>query len=580
MKRLAYVFLLFAMLVLTGCANIPEESTPHAVPDAQQQVTDAAEQPPTRNLNAFDLVREFVRRSGNPEAARMYLTERARANWAGDGKPYIIHDTFGTLPVQNDDTSGGGQGGAGDTTVTVVLRVTQIGRLGPDSAFVPAIGQREFRVGVRREEGQWRIDEPPPGVWVPVADFTVSYRQVPVYFFDPDLRITVPDLRYVSAQPATGLPARVFALLMDGPSNTMQRALVSPLKDVGADSNVVPDADGTLQVNLSPVGDKSEDQREQIATQIVLSLQTVTSARLRITGDGQDLIPGHGDWRLSDLKQYDAPTKPNPDQLGLVSAGGRLRTLTDGKAIEGPAGNGEYDVDSAAQSIDGGQLAVVTRVDGRLRLRVGRYGGDALQEVDLDAMTMTRPTWRVSTAENQAASEVWTVEDGNVVRVVRTGDETWKSVEVNASSLDVFGAITQLRLSRDGTRAAMITATGKLVVAAVVRDKDSVSLALPRSLQPTMIVAAVGVDWYNQHTLVVATEQTTLPVINVSVDGFAIETYDSNNLQFPVRAVTAAPDRDIVVTDSSAVSMVSGLGQVWRQVPNGQGSSAIPFYPG
>lgn len=582
MKRLAYVFLLLAMLVLTGCANIPEESTPKAVPDAQQQVTDAAEQPPTRNLNAFDLVREFVRRSGNPEAARMYLTERAQANWAGDGKPNIIHDTFGTLPVQNnedDKLSGDGQGGAGDAPVTVVLRVTQIGRLGPDSAFVPAIGQREFRVGVRREDGQWRIDEPPPGVWVPVADFAIGYRQVAVYFFDPDLRITVPDLRFVSAQPATGLPARVIGLLMDGPSNTMQRALTSSLEDVGADSNVVPDADGTLQVNLSPVGDKSEDEREQIATQIVLSLQTVTSARLRITGDGQDLIPGHGDWRLSDLKQYDAPTKPNPDQPGLLSAGGRLRILKDGKAIDGPAGNGEYDVVSAAQSIDGDQLAVVTRVDGRLRLRVGRYG-DTLQEVELDAATMTRPTWRVSTAENQPASEVWTVEDGNVVRVVRTGDETWKSVEVNASALDAFGPITQLRLSRDGTRAAMITATGKLVVASVVRDKDSVSLTLPRSLQPTMIVAAVGVDWYNQHTLVVATEQTTLPVINVSVDGFSIETYDSNNLQFPVRAVTAAPDRDIVVTDSSAVSSVSGLGQVWRQLQNGQGSSAIPFYPG
>ena len=84
---------------------------------------------------------------------------------------------------------------------------------------------------------------------------------------------------------------------------------------------------------------------------------------------------------------------------------------------------------------------------------------------------------------------MWTVEDGNVVRIVRTGDETWTSVEVNASALDSFGAITELRLSRDGTRAAMVTASGKLVVAAVVRDKDSVSLALPRTLQPTMIVA-------------------------------------------------------------------------------------------
>ena len=359
----------------------------------------------------------------------------------------------------------------------------------------------------------------------------------------------------------------------------MRRSLASPLDGVGSRTNVVPDADGSLVVDLVPLGDKSQEQREKIAAQIVLSLQYVTNSRIRIKGDGQDLIQGHGDWRPSDIKQYDAATKPSPDQPGLVSSGGRLRALEDGKAIPGPAGDGQYDVVSAAQSIDGNQLAVVTQVDGRMRLRVGRYG-EALQEVSLDAATMTRPTWRVSTSEGQDASEVWTVEDGNVVRVVRGGDGTWQSVEVNASALDAYGVITQLRLSRDGTRAAMVTSDGKLVVAAVVRDKDSVSLALPRALQPTTITDAVGVDWYNQHTLVVATRQPQLPVINLSVDGLSSETYDPNNLQFPVRAVTAAPDRPVVVTDSAAISVVPGLGQVWRPVQNGQGPSAIPFYPG
>jgi hypothetical protein len=358
----------------------------------------------------------------------------------------------------------------------------------------------------------------------------------------------------------------------------MRQSLKSPLQGVGSRVNVVPDPDGTLVVDLVPLGDKSEEQRELIAAQIVLSLQTVTSARLRIKGDGQDLIQGHGDWRLSDLKQYDAATKLSPDDPGLVSSGGRLHTLTDGKAVPGPAGNGEYDVVSAAQSIDGGQLAVVTRVNGRLKLRVGRYG-EALQDVDLDAASMSRPTWRVSAA-GQDASEVWTVEDGNVVRVVRSGDETWTSVDVNASQLESFGPILHLRLSRDGTRAAMVTAAGKVVVAAVVRDKDSVSLATPRTIQPTTITNAVGVDWLNQHMLVVVTGQPLLPVVRLSVDGLQIDQYDTNNLQLPMRAVTAAPERDVVVTDSSAVLVSPGLGPVWRQLQNGQGSTAIPFYPG
>lgn len=580
MRRSVGWVLGFVLLLVAGCANIPEESTPHAVRDNQQPVTDVAEEPPTPNLNAFDLVREFVRRSGNPEAARMYLTERAKKNWGSDTKPTIIHDTFGTLPEPNNEKgSGSGEGGAADATVTVVLRATLLGRLGTDSAFIPAIGQNEYRVGVRRENGQWRIDQPPQGVFVPISDFATAYRQVTVYFFDPDLRITVPDLRYVSAQPATGLPARVISTLLNGPSDSMRGSLKNPLEGITARTNVVPSADGTLTVELTPLGDKSEDEREQIAAQIVLSLQSVTSARLRIKADNSDLIPGHGDWRLSDLKQYDAPTKPNPDQPGLVAGDGRLRNLLDGKPIQGPAGNGEYNVISGAQSIDGSQLAVVTNVGGKPRLRVGRYG-DAMQEIGVDAATMTRPTWRVSTAQGQDASEVWTVEDGNVVRIVRTGNESWTSVEVNASALEPFGTITQLRLSRDGTRAAMITSSGKLVLAAVNRDKDSVILASPRTLQPTMIVAANGVDWSNQHTVVVTTEQTSLPVISVPVDGYSIDTYDYNNLQLPVKAVTAAPDRDLVVTDSAAVSTVPGPGQVWRRLQNGQGTAAIPFYPG
>jgi hypothetical protein len=358
----------------------------------------------------------------------------------------------------------------------------------------------------------------------------------------------------------------------------MRRSLVSPLEGVGSRVNVVPDPDGTLVVDLVPLGDKSEEQRELIAAQIVLSLQTVTSSRLRIKGDGQDLIQGHGDWRLSDLKQYDAATKVNPDDPGLVSSGGRLRTLQDGKAAPGPAGNGEYDVVSAAQSIDGGQLAVVTKDGDRLHLRIGHYG-EALQQIDLDATTMSRPTWRVATP-GQDASEVWTVDDGNVVRIVRSGDETWASVDVNASALENYGTIIHLRLSRDGTRAAMITATGKVVVAAVVRDNDSVSLAAPRTLQPSMIVNAVGVDWLNQHDLVVVTGQTQLPVIRLSVDGLQIDQYNSSNLQFPMTAVTAAPERDVVVTDHAGVLVAPGLTPVWRQLQNGQGSTAIPFYPG
>jgi hypothetical protein len=576
-RRAAYALLLLSVLVFTGCANIPEVSTPHAVRDDKEEPTGTVDGP-TKNLDAFDLVREFIHRSGNPEAAEMYLTDKGKQGWNGEATPTIILDTFDTVPVRTP-TVAEDPGALSSDVETVVLEVTPVGRIGADHAFIPSIEDKEFEVTVRRQkDGQWRIDTPPNTMYVPVSDFEASYRAVTVYYFDKDLRVTVPDLRYVAAEPVSGLPARVINVLLSGPSDNMRNSVRSPLEGIGTRTNVVPDPDGTLVVDLKELGDKSTEQREQIATQIVLSLQNVTSSRLRLRADGQDLIPGRRDWRLGDLKVYDAPTKPDSDQAGLVVANGRLHSLRDGRPIGGPAGDGTYSVVDAAQSIDGGQLAAVVSTGAGPRLRVGPTNGP-LQLVNLEAKTMSRPTWLLSTSNEVATKEVWTVVDGNIVRAIRTGDGTWKALQVNASEMTDFGPVTELRLSRDGTRAAMI-ANGRLVMASVVRDNNSASLRFPRRLQPLNVVQAVGVDWQSQETLVVATKQGALPVASLSVDGLQLDPFDRNNLQLPIKAIAAAPDRDVIVTDSAAVLSVPGVGQLWRQHPHGQGPDAIPFYPG
>ena len=576
-RRAVHVLFLLSVLVFTGCANIPEVSTPHAVRDDKAEPTGTVDGP-TKNLDAFDLVREFIHRSGNPEAAAMYLTDRGKQGWNGEAAPTIILDTFDTVPVRTP-TVGEDRGAEASDVETVVLEVTPVGRVGADHAFIPSIEDKEFKVTVKRQkDGQWRIDTPPDTMYVPVSDFEASYRAVTVYYFDKDLRVTVPDLRYVAAEPVTGLPARVVNVLLSGPSDNMRNSVRSPLEGIGTRTNVVPDPDGTLVVDLKELGDKSAEQREQIATQIVLSLQNVTSSRLRLRADGQDLIPGRRDWRLGDLKVYDAPTKPDSDQAGLVVADGRLHSLRNGRPINGPAGDGTYTVLNAAQSIDGAQLAAVVDTPSGPRLRIGPTGGP-LQLVNLDAKTMSRPTWLLSTSTEVATKEVWTVADGNIVRAIRTGDGTWKALQVNASAMTDFGPVTELRLSRDGTRAAMI-ARGRLVMASVVRDNYSASLSFPRRLQTLNVIQAVGVDWQSQETLVVATKQGALPVASLSVDGLKLDPFDRNNLQLPIKAIAAAPDRDVIVTDSAAVLSVPGVGQLWRQHPHGQSPDAIPFYPG
>jgi len=577
--RRGVVLALCAVAVTSGCANIPDYSNPHAVVDSNAAPREVV-QGPTPGLNPADLVREYVNRSGNPDAARSYLTGGAQSRWRGGDQPIIIHEVFGARPLPAKVRRQEGDRVGGENTQVVLLEMTKIGRLGADQAFVPAVGVVNEEVTVRRENGEWRIADPPDAVYVPTDKFEASYRAVTVYYFDRDLRITVPDLRYVQDQPQAGLPARVISTLLSGPSDTLGGSVVSPLQGVETRTNVVSN-DGAIVVDLNPPGDLTKEQRSLIAAQIVMSLRDVNSfgAPVRLMIDGQDLVPGHRDWLPTEIEDYAALATPTSDLSGMVAVDGRLRSLDDnGDAIPGPAGDGTYHVQSAAQSIDGEMLAVVEQTSTGARLRVGRLG-EPMQVVEQNVTTLTRPTWMVSASTQAPADEVWTVADGKVVRVVRLGDGTWKSLDVNASAMTSYGQITELRLSRDGARVAAVAA-GRLVVASVVRKDEAVNLEQPRQLVPQMIVEAVDVDWLDQRTLVVAADQAQLSVMNVSVDGRQLAEYDTANLSPPVSAVTAAPGKNIVVTDSLAVSTAPDREQLWRQHPRAFGPNAIPFYPG
>lgn len=577
-RRMRLAWLAMVLLAVAGCANIPEESTPQAVQQANVQAPGVVE-PPDPNATPLDLVRAFIRVAGNPEAARLYLTDRARQAWRGESEPTIIADTFGTLPVSAQERKAAGSEQNNETVV--VLTGHKVGRLDPDRAFVPAIGEFEERVTVRRQPEGWRIDVPPETVLITHTDFNASYRPVKVYFFTPDLRVAVPDLRYVASHPQGGLPDRVIAMLLAGPSDTLEGAVKTMLSSgTRTRTNVVPEADGALLVNLTQLDNKTTSEKQLIAKQIVLSLQEVLSSRVRLKVDGRDLVPGRSDWRLSDIDAGDSLTYPHSDLKGLVVAAGQLKSLADGQPVKGPAGTGEYQVESAAQSIDGSQLAAVSRVPTGVRLRVGRLG-EALAEVNLEATTLTRPTWLLAPSSDAASNEVWTVKDGGtVVRVVRAGDGTWGPGAVNATELARFGRITDLRLSRDGVRVAAV-AGGSVVVASVVRTKESVTIRSPRELQDAGLGdAAVGLDWLNAYTLVAVTGQGSQPVVRIPVDGKQLDGYNSANLTAPITAIAAAPDRPVVVTDNTGMWAASEITQVWTQHSHGQGPGALPFYPG
>ncbi|MEU4444129.1 LpqB family beta-propeller domain-containing protein [Actinosynnema sp. NPDC050801] len=569
---------LLGVLVAAGCAAIPTETSPIAVNPSAGNASAAAAPEPVPDIDPLTLVREFVNASANPEsdyaAAKAYLTEDAKKAWNTKGTPTIIDTTFNTVPTPGVT--------ADDRHRTVLLQGRNVGRLQlEDNSFIQLIGPLDTPIGIERDNGgQWRISAPPDGIYVPLGGFQQNYRRVTLFFHSPDFSVLVPDPRWVVIAPSTSIPSRVTSLLLKGPSVGMRGALATAIPNGATQRRNTSEAnDGALEVDLTKVGDITVQVGKQIVAQVVKSLAGVTSSRIRVLVEGQSINADQQEWRPADVQTGEALTTPDADLHGMLVGDGRVKQV-NGDPVPGPAGAGDYQLVSAAQSLDGSQLAAVGRVGSSVRLRVGPLS-EQLAEVDLRATTMTRPTWLLSGRQGEPGTEVWTVADGaTVVRVIRT-DSGWTANAVNASELTELGKITELRLSRDGTRVAAVV-DGKLVVAAVVRGQDSaVSLRSPRHLQPSQVgTSALALDWLAQDVLVVSTSLAAWPIAKVNIDGVRVERYNTSNLTVPVASVTAAPGRNVLAVDQRGLWSANDVGDVWRASTTKVEPGTQAFYPG
>lgn len=565
---------LLALAGVGGCASVPENS-PVQVLRQVGDADDAALPPgPVEGSNPLDLVRDFVFASGSSAdrhgAARRFLAPEA-AGWDDAANLTVLGGQFDTVPAP------GGLDPASGTT-TIRIRGTSVGRITTAGSFEPTQATFSQDVTVVRVDGQWRISALPGGTVIPLSIFRDNYRSVRTWFVDPVRRLVAADLRYLPSVPARAQSARAMELLLAGPSGALQGAVVSELGP-GAQlrSNVAVSSDGALIVDLTRIGDLGPQAREVLAAQVVLSLAEVNVARVRLLVDGEPLLPGRADLTREDVMTLSAEVQPGPDVPGLVVSGGRLRQLSGpepGVPVAGPAGDGTYDVESAASTPDGQRLAVVARQGAERALLVGGTTG-ALAPVPLDAGSMTRPTWAPT------GLEAWTVLDGRVVaRVLVDPAGPIRTGQVNADELTEIGLITDLRLSRDGMRVVAVVGAS-LFTAAVARTSDGeVAIRNIRRLRPGDLGEVVAADWRAAESVVAISRGSDTLVGQVSVDGLAIQSVVGNNLTPPLTAVAATSNRALLVADQTGVWSFGGGDQAaWRQVVGGA-VQAVPLYPG
>ncbi len=568
---------LAALLVvagLAGCASVPQSSSVQVLRKVTDGEAPALPPGPVDGSNPLDLVRGFVYASGSSidrhAAARRFLSPQAQ-NWDDSSGLTVLGEQFDTVypPVVIQSPV--------DTRI-VRIRGTRIGTLGAAGAFQPDEAPVEVDVTVVRRDGQWRIDRLPGGVLVRLSDFSANYRTVRTYFADPVRGSAVADLRYLPTSPARAQASRAVELLLAGPSAALENAVVSVLTPTARlRSNVAEAPDGAVVVDLTGVGDLDQPSRRLLAAQVVLSLAEVNVVTVRLLVDGTPLLTGKPDLTRDDVAGLGAEVAPGAEVPGFVVAGGRLRQLTGpepGAPVPGPAGSGAVEVASAAVTLDGQRLAVVSRQAGRVRLLVGPREGE-LRPAGLDAATMTRPTW------TSTGSEVWTVLGGSTVARMLVDDTgTTRAGQVDVAELAALGPIDDLRLSRDGLRVAAVVGD-RLVTAAVDRRGDGgVAVRNARMLRSADLGQVVAVAWRTADSVLVISGRSDRPVSLVSVDGLSWQLVPSSNLTPPLRAGAAAPSRPLLAADQGGVwSFSGGELDTWRQVLGGV-PDAVPVYPG
>lgn len=553
-----------------GCAAIPESSPVEVVGPRLSETGEPPVAPPPAGIDPLTVVRGFIeasaRQANRHAAARAYLTDQAKLSWDDTGPVVVLDDTFNTVYSTSPGDS------QDDSYREVLLRGQQLGQLDPDGAFTANRSPVTPIMDLVRENGEWRIARPPAAMHMLFTAFGTAYRSIGVRFVDPSRATLVSDRRWVLAQPSSGWPSRAVDLLLAGPSAAVRDAVVNELEGARTRTNVVLDDNDVLTVDLTAVRELDDNQRRLAAAQIVGSLSEFVSAKIRILVDGAPLMPDKPDWAASDSLPFIPENSVKPDLPALAVYRGRLvRAAGGGAPVPGPAGDGTMPVESAAQSLDGSLLAVVTG-GGEPRLWVGPP--TAPQPVALQAARMTRPTWR-----RGRAPEAWTViNDGIGAGVQQTESGTLTTFGVDLGDLAVKGKIAELRLSRDGVRVAAVV-RGALFVAIVVGTGNETKVRNPRLLVGPGAAQVADVDWKGADKLVVATVGKDNPqVYEVSVDGLSWTPYQVTNLTGPLVGIAAAIGRPVLVADQSGLWFARDTNDLWYS--EGLSSGADPLYPG
>ncbi|KMO84358.1 hypothetical protein BST22_21875 [Mycolicibacterium chubuense] len=574
------------ILVLAGCAGVPSSSSPQAIGTVERPAPPSLPKP-TAGMDPDVLLREFLKATADPAnrhlAARQFLTESASSGWDDAGSALLI-DNVVFVETRTPDR------------VSVSMRADILGSLSDMGVFETGEGALPDPgpIELVKTPGGWRIDRLPNGVFLDWQQFQSTYKRSTLYFADPTGKTVVPDPRYVAVSEPDQLATELVSKLIVGPrpemEKTVRNLLGAPLRLRGpvtrADGGKtgVGRGYGGARIDLENLSTTDPHSRQLLAAQLIWTLSRAgINGPYVINADGAALDDRFAEgWDTGDVAATD-PGALDGAAAGLHAlVGGSLVSLDGQRAPRVPGSFGSMPGQTAASLSRTGQevASIVTMRPGApdmaSSLWVGPLGGNASQA--MDGRNLTRPSWALDDA-------IWVVVDGiNVVRVIQdaSGQPARIPVDATVVAAKFPGVITELQLSRDGTRAAMVIDRHVVLAGVEQAPGGGYALTYPRRLGYGLGDTVVSLGWRTGDDIVVSRTDPQHPVSYVNLDGVNSDG-PSRNLLMPVTTVAANPSA-VYVADERGVLQLSGSGAEgdpgWAEVRPLMAAGALPVLPG
>ncbi|MBM9468218.1 LpqB family beta-propeller domain-containing protein [Nakamurella leprariae] len=535
------------LTVLAGCSAVPGSGAARDIRQVADQLDEQAPAAPRSGLQPDQIVRGFIAASARPDtvagasnafaSARQFLAADAQSDWEGPAGPVVVlPDTYRTESSTDDESDDESQ-----VTVTAVPD----GQLDEQRAFVPSSGADEpafsYTMRLVREDGQWRISNPPNQLIIVSGDFPTAFQPRVVYFLDASATVVVPDLRYpLIGGTEVARADRLMQLLLRGPSSLLRGAAFTELgARAELRSNLSLDTEGVLTVDLTGVDTSTPAIRRALAAQIVWTL-AATSPRIRITVDGIPLDSAQPVYTQTTMSSFDPDRVAGTGQVAsdpyFVDTDGVVVNLENRQTLFDGSDAGTGPIRAVAMSAATGAVAAVAdsgsgaAAADRQSLVIGRPLQDDRLAVTLRAGTLTAPAF------TRTGDEVWVVQNGatepEVVQVAAAGQAS--RARVDATALAGLGPVTALALSPDGVRVAVV-AGGRLYlggIAPVTGDTVTATATEP-------VVPGVPVPTTEPAAPVTDVPAASLAIVNLTL--LRSDLSDASAVAFPSsKGITAA----------------------------------------